>query len=122
MIACGDPSQTPRPAPDTGNRLAWVLAVLVAVALAGALSSGSLAQEESPPVEIPKTGMREGKITAKHDRSVEINQRAYAFHPTIVFADDEGRQREWKEFKKGDFVQYRLKQERIDFLILELPK
>lgn len=97
--------------------------VLVAFLLSGGLVAGVWAEDEvSTLVDIPKIGMKSGQITATHDRSVEISGREYAFHPKIIYADDERNPREWKEFKKGDYVQYRLKQERIDFLVLELPK
>lgn len=100
---------------------------VVGGALAVVLANGGpvvfAAQQEDPPrVEIPTTGMREGRITARHEGSVEINRKEFAFHPKIVFADDEGNLRDWKDFKRGDFVLYRLKQDRIDFLVLELPK
>lgn len=105
---------------NIGRGLVGIL--LLAVLVVGGPAVFAAQQEDPPKVEIPTTGMKEGRITARHDRSVEINRKEFTFHPKIVFADDEGNQREWKDFKRGDFVQYRLKQDRIDFLLLELPK
>ncbi len=106
----------------TGARLGLVGIGILALLVSSVLAVSAVAQEEVPLVDIPKTGMKSGRLTAKGDSSAEISGQAYSFHSKIVFADDEGRQREWKDFKKGDHVQYHLKQERIDFLVLELPK
>jgi hypothetical protein len=107
----------------TGLMRGFVGAALLALLLSGGAAYGEKSQDvDVPLVELPKTGMKSGLLTAKGDTSAGISGQAYAFHSKIVFADDEGRQREWKDFKKGDYVQYRLKQERIDFLVLELPK
>jgi hypothetical protein len=76
----------------------------------------------SPPLQIPQTGMKDGRLTATHENSAEISGRNYAFHPKIEFGDDEGERRQWKEFKKGDQVQFHLKQEKVDYLILVPPK
>jgi hypothetical protein len=100
-------------------------AMLLVFFVLGVMTVGAAppVQEETLQlVDIPKTGMKSGQLTSKGDSSATISGQAYAFHPKIVFADDERAPREWKDFKKGDFVQYRLKQERIDFLVLELPK
>jgi hypothetical protein len=96
--------------------------MVLAFLVSGVMAVSAVEQQELPLVELPKTGLKSGRLTAKGDSSAGISGQAYAFHSKIVFADDEGRQREWKDFKRGDFVQYRLKQERIDFLVLELPK
>jgi len=77
---------------------------------------------DAPLVELPKTDLKSGRLTDRHDKSAEISGREHAFHAQIKFADDEGNAREWKTFRKGDYVQYHLKQGQIDFLILELPK
>lgn len=104
----------------TGQALAAI--ALLALLLSGAPAISVNAQEAAQPVAIPKTDMRVGQLTAKHDTSAEISGRAYAFHPKVAFVNEEGNPLEWKEFKKGDRVQYHLKGERIDFLILLLPQ
>jgi hypothetical protein len=111
----------------TKPTMKWMTVALGGVFLVTLLSGGVAysAKDDKDDVlmvELPKTGLKSGKLTAKGDTSAQISGQAFAFHSKIVFADDEGRQREWKDFKKGDFVQYRLKGERIDFLVLELPK
>jgi len=95
---------------------------LLALLLSGAPAISVNAQETAQPAQVPKTGLRAGQLTAKHDSSAEISGRAYAFHPKVAFVDEKGSELEWKEFKKGDRVQYHLKGERIDFLILLLPQ
>jgi hypothetical protein len=98
-------------------------------ALAMFLLSGGLAFSATdteapppPPLQIPQTSMKDGRLTATNENSAEISGRGYAFHPKIEFGDDEGERRQWKEFKKGDQVQFHLKQEKVDYLILVLPK
>jgi hypothetical protein len=96
---------------------------LLAVLLSGGMAFGEVeSQEELPPVQIPATGMKSGRLTDKGEKSAEISGKDYAFHPKIVFGDDEERPLEWKDFKRSDEVQYHLKQERIDLLILVRPK
>lgn len=74
------------------------------------------------PFKVPKTGMKDGRLTGRHENSAEISGRDYAFHPKIEFGDDEGKRLPWRDFKKGDMVQFHLKQEKIDYLILVPPK
>ena len=97
-------------------------AVLLAFLLSGGVAASAVAQEELPPVEIPQTGMKSGRLTAKHEKSAEISGQDYALHSKIVFGDDESRPLEWKDFKRGDDVQYHLTKEQIDLLIRVLPK
>jgi hypothetical protein len=78
--------------------------------------------QDPPQVQVPTTDMKFGQLTGKHEKSAEISGKDYTFHLKISFADDKGRAREWKEFRRGDYVQYHLKQGQIDFLLLELPK
>jgi hypothetical protein len=98
------------------------LALLALVLSGGTVFSAPVNDADPPQVQLPATGLKAGRLTAKHDKSAEISGNDYAFHSKIEFADDRGRVREWKEFRRGDHVQYRLKQGQIDFLVLELPK
>jgi hypothetical protein len=101
---------------------------LAGVALLACLLSGGVAfsagndETNSPSFQMPKTGMQSGNITAKHEKSVEISGRGYAFHPKVEFWTDEGQQLEWKDFNRGDEVQFHLKQGKVDYLILNSPK
>ena len=74
------------------------------------------------PLKIPKSGMKNGRLTDVREKGAGINDQDYRFHPKIEFGDDEERRVEWKDFKKGDEVQYHLKQEQVDLLIKVLPK
>jgi len=109
------------------RRVWWktgLLALMLAggVALGGAVAGADVTEPPVEPLVIPTTDMKSGQITAKSEQSVEINGRGYAFQKNIVFADDEGERREWKEFKNRDGVQFHLKQGQIDYLILIPPK
>lgn len=97
--------------------------VFLAVLLSGGPAfSESEGGEDLPPIEIPKTGMKSGRLTEKHDKGAEIGGQGYKFHPNVEFGDDENRRLEWKNFKRGDEVLYHLKKEQIDVLIRVLPK
>ncbi|MBI5776062.1 MAG: hypothetical protein HY444_01625 [Nitrospirae bacterium] len=98
-------------------------AVLLAFFLSGGMAFSASNDETNPPsFQMPKTGIKSGHITAKHETSVGISGTDYAFHPKIEFWTDEGQQLEWKEFKRGDEVQFHLKQGKVDYLILIPPK
>lgn len=102
------------------QRTGWMLTGVALLILL--LSGGPAVSLFAQQVELPTSGMQSGQLTGKSDSSAEIGGRAYAFHPKVVFASEQGNQMEWKEFKKGDRVQYHLKGERIDFLVLILPQ
>ncbi len=106
----------------TRMRHGMLWAGVFALVLVGGSAFGAKNDPDPPSVEVPTTDMKSGRLTAKQEKSAEINGQDYAFHLKIVFADDQGRQREWKEFRRGDYVQYHLKQGQVDFLVLELPK
>ncbi len=95
---------------------------LLALLLSGAPAVSVHAGDAGQAVGIPKTGMQSGQLTAKHDNAAEINGRAYTFHPKVEFTSEEGSPMEWKDFKKGDRVQFHLKGERVDFMVLILPQ
>jgi len=106
-----------------GTRQALAIVALLAFLLSGGPAVGtSNADETLSPPQIPKTGMKSGRLGVVHEKGAVISGQEYSFHPKVAFADDEGNPLEWKEFKKGDLVHYHLKQERIDFLVLVLPK
>jgi hypothetical protein len=88
----------------------------------GMVFSASNDENNPPPFQMPKTGMKSGHITARHEKSVEISGKDYAFHEKAEFWTDEGGQLEWKEFKRGDEVLFHLKQEKIDYLVLIPPR
>ncbi len=109
------------------ERVRWrtgLLALMLAVGMifSVAVSSADEIDPKSILPQIPKTDMKSGQITSKSEHSVAINGHDYAFQKNIVFADDEGERREWKEFKNRDRVQFHLKQGQIDYLILVPPK
>lgn len=95
---------------------------ILALLLSGGAAFGVVNDQDPPRVQVPTTDMKSGQLTGRHEKSAEINGKDYAFHLKVSFADDSGQLREWKEFRKGDYVQYHLKQGQIDFLLLELPK
>lgn len=110
-------------AQTTMTRRGFIGAVLLAFLLSGGLAfSASNDETNPPPFQMPKTGMKSGHITAKYETSVGISGTDYAFHPKIEFWTDEGGQLEWKEFKRGDEVQFHLKQGKVDYLVLITPQ
>jgi hypothetical protein len=111
-----------RGAIKTGLAWSFAGAGMLTILLSGGPAFGVVNDPDPPTVEVPTTDMKSGLLTSKQDKAAGINGQDHAFHLKIVFADDTGRVREWKEFKKGDHVQYHLKQGQIDFLLLELPK
>jgi len=106
----------------TGARLGLAGIGVFAFLVSSAMPVGAVADEQTQLAPVPTTGMHSGKVTAKHDTSIEINGREYALHQKITIADDQGNEAVWADFKKGDEVQFHLKQERIDYLILVLPR
>ena len=109
-------------AQTTMTRRGFIGAVLLVFLVSGGAAFGAKNDPDPPEVQMPTTDMKSGRLTAKQEKSAEINGQDYAFHLKISFADDQGRLREWKEFRRGDYVQYHLKQGQVDFLVLELPK
>ena len=102
------------------TRRAFIGAVLLACLVSGSMAFGANTPDEEPlpPMQIPKTGMHNGRITAMQEKSTEINGNGYDFDKNIVFANDEGRRLVWNDFWKGSDVQYHLSKGKIDFLIL----
>ena len=95
---------------------------ILALVLAGGLAVGAVAEEGTHLAPVPTTGMQSGKVTDKHDTSIKINGQEYALHPKVTLADDQEVEAAWEDFKKGSQVWFHLKQEKIDYLILELPR
>lgn len=105
-----------------GQAVAGVAFVALLLAGGPAFGDSDKVEADLPPIQIPKTGMKSGRLDAKHDKGAEISGRDYKFHPKVEFGDDEERRVEWKDFKKGDQVQYHLTKEQIDLLLRVLPK
>ena len=105
------------------TRQAFAGIALLALLLSGGVAFSAGNDETNPPsFQMPKTGMMSGRITAKNEKSVEISGRTYALHPKVEFWNEEGGQLDWSDFRRGDEVQFHLKQEKVDYLILNLPK
>jgi len=78
--------------------------------LAQMSGSGSLADFKS------------GQVTDRKGHQIEIDKKDYALQANVTVRDDEGRPRDLKEVTPGTFVQFHLKQGRIDQIVLELPR
>lgn len=104
------------------HSLAWMVLFLCLFLTGGIAAAAETNASGPPPFQMPTSGVKSGHITAKHESSVEINGTRYAFHPKVEFWTDEGLQLEWRDFNKGNEVQFHLKQERVDFLVLVQPK
>ncbi len=70
----------------------------------------------------PRTGFQSGQVTGKQGSSIQINQREYLLDQELTVTDDEDRPRELKDIREGAEVLFHLKRDRIDQLVLILPK
>lgn len=96
------------------------LAVIVGVSgLDFATSVRASAQTSSPQ---PRTGFQSGQVTGKQGSSIQINNRNYLLDKEVTVQDDEDRPRELKDIHEGAEVWFHLKRDRIDQLVLILPK
>ncbi len=65
---------------------------------------------------------KSGQVTAKHGTIVEIGGVAYSMDAEATIKDDEERPRTLNDVKVGAEVKFHLKRDKIDQLILLLPK
>ncbi len=63
-----------------------------------------------------------GVVTAKSARILQINNKNYGLHNEIRVQDEEGRIRSLNDLSRGSQVQFHVKREKIDQLILILAR
>ena len=93
-----------------GVPIGGITLVGVDEALAQTSGSGSLADFKS------------GRVTDKKGNRLEIDKKDYVLQANVTVRDEEGKPRDLSEVMPGAFVQFHLKQGRIDQLVLLLPK
>ncbi len=104
---------------NAGASGAGLVIFLCASSLDFSGSTRSLAEMSSPQ---PRTGFQSGQVTGKRGSSIQINQREYLLDKEVTVKDDEDRPRELKDINEGAEVLFHLKRDRIDQLVLILPK
>lgn len=103
---------------DGLSAMLWVTLILLMAGVVLVVSGGGRAQSTTE-TSVP---YQSGQVTGKHGESIQINQRDYALDTAVEVKDDEGRLRELKDVKEGAEIRFHLKNERIDKLVLVLPK
>lgn len=63
-----------------------------------------------------------GQVTGLQGRTIQINKKDYEVDASVTVKDDENRPRELKEVKEGSEIQFHLKRDKIDTIILMLPR
>lgn len=104
---------------SAGARGVGLVVFLSASGLAVSDSARSWAETSSPQ---PRTGFQSGQVTGKQGHSIQINQREYLLDKEVTVKDDENRPRELNDIREGAEVLFHLQRDRIDQLVLILPK
>lgn len=111
-----------------GQSSGWIgygLILTMAVGLTGSLSliTSRIAWADelaSPmPVSIQFTP---GEVTANWGEALSVDGQEYPLATGVMVSDDDGNQREVKDFVPGTSVKYHLKNGKIDIVVLVLPK
>jgi hypothetical protein len=101
------------------------LILAVAVGFTGSLSlvtswtARADEPESSKPSPVPLTP---GEVTANRGEALSIDEKEYPLAIGVTVSDDNGNQREIKDFAPGAYVKYHLKSGKIDVIVLILPK
>lgn len=110
------------------NRSGWMrngLAIVVAVGFAAGLSlvTSRTAWADAPEIAIAvSVQLTDGEVTANRGETLSIYEKEYPLATGVKVSDDNGNQREVKDFTPGTYVKYHLKSGKIDILVLMLPK
>ena len=103
-------------------RIAVALLIMGGVPIGGLTLVGvdeSLAQTSG---SASLADFKSGQVTDKTKNRIEIDKKDYVLQANVTVRDDEGRPRDLSEVTPGSFVQFHLKQGRIDQLVLVLPR
>lgn len=110
------------------SRSGWMrygLAIVVAVGFAAGLSlvTSRTAWADAPETAIAvSVQLTDGEVTANRGEALSIYEKEYPLATGVTVSDDNGKQREVKDFAPGTYVKYHLKSGKIDILVLMLPK
>ncbi len=106
----------------TGNRLGvvpWIMLILLVVSSMGVISSEGWAERAEP---VSYAGFQSGQVTDKRRNEIQIDKQGYSLHPMITITDDEGSLRDLQELTPGTWVKFHLKEQRIDQIVIILPR
>jgi hypothetical protein len=63
-----------------------------------------------------------GEVTANPGGELVIDHKRYPVSPSVIVTDDEGRPRDLKELVPGTPVRFHLRNDKIDQLVMMLPR
>ncbi len=66
--------------------------------------------------------LQQGEVTANNGQDILIDNNRYPVLPSVLVTDDEGRPRDLKEFVRGTQVRFHLRNNKIDQLVMMLPR
>lgn len=66
--------------------------------------------------------LQPGEVTANQGENILIDNKRYSMLPSAIVRDDEGRPRDLKEFVPGMQVRFHLRNDKIDQLVMMLPR
>lgn len=107
---------------DRSDQVGIVLWIVLILSMAGiVMLVGSEGWGQGTAQE-SRLGYQTGQVTARHGQSIQINKKDYAVDDSVTVKDDEDRPRELKDIKEGSEVQFHLRRDKIDAIILILPR
>jgi len=80
------------------------------------------AESETANVKASLAMLQPGEVTANNRGDILIDNKRYSLLPSAIVTDDEGRPRDLKEFAPGMQVRFRLRSDKIDQLVMMLPR
>lgn len=69
-----------------------------------------------------RLGYQTGQVTGLRGHTIQIDKKEYEVDASVTVKDDENRQRELKDVKEGSEIQFHLRRDKIDTIILMLPR
>lgn len=95
------------------------LVVLAFVSLAVSVGHESWAQSAASE---SRTGLRSGQVTGRQGTGIQIDGKDYKLAPAVTIKDDAGKPRDLDAFREGATIQFHVRHDQIDQLILVLPR
>lgn len=69
-----------------------------------------------------RTGLRSGQVTGRQGTGIQIDGKNYKLAPDVTIKDNEGNTRDISAFLEGTAIQFHVRRDQIDQLILILPR
>lgn len=100
-----------------------LIAVLSGVVLLlwGPIQAG-YAETDTVSLKASLAMLPQGEVMANNGQEIFIDNTRYLMLPSVLVTDDEGRPRDLKEFVRGTQVRFHLRKDKIDQLIMMLPR